>query len=116
MVVAMPMREAVRAMRRAISPRLAIRREVMGVGEAVLSEEDEVVIAAVVWVAGGGRIRGAEEGRRGRDARRRWWVRLRDRILGLMSWRGVEGFFEIITVLRNKIVEEKKGEEEVVGG
>lgn len=65
----MPMRDAVRAIRRAISPRLAIRREVMG-DTAVSWEVEEVVIAAVVWVAGG-RIRGVEEGRRGSDARRR---------------------------------------------
>lgn len=75
MVVAMPMRAAVRAMRRAISPRLAMRRVVMGVtlSEEGGEEEEEVVMeaAAAVWVAEVGRIRGVEEGRRGRDARRR---------------------------------------------
>jgi hypothetical protein len=93
------MREAVRAMRRAISPRLAIRRVVIGVVGVVLSAEEveEVVIAAVAWLAGG-RIRGAEEGRRGREARRRWWVRLRERIVELASRREqLTAYFEMVS-------------------
>jgi hypothetical protein len=82
------MREAVRAMRRAISPRLAIRRVLMGVGEVMVLElEVEVGIVAVESAAGGRRRDddGDDAGRRGRLARRRWWVRLRERIV-LSEW------------------------------
>src|SRR5438105_11053172 len=69
----MPMAAAVRAMRRAISPRLAMRRDVMGV-----IVEEEVLLGEAAWVAAGAKNRGAGP-REGTRSRRE--VRLMERIL-----------------------------------
>lgn len=79
----MPICAAVRAMRRAISPRLAIRRVLRGVMVPVGGVEE--VVRAAVEVFKVGRRRDDGDGRRGRErdvvARKRWWVRLRERIV-----------------------------------
>ena len=69
-----------RAMRRAISPRLAISRDVMGVTAVVVLEQAACV---AMDAAMGAKKRGVEDAGPSEGIRRRCEVRLRDRILEL---------------------------------